>query len=337
MTDYYDIFISYSSKDSKVVHAYAAYLEKQGYKVWYDVKGLYTGVTFLKVIASAIEHSKLVIFFSSQHSNQSQWTQGEVLTAQKFKKPILPVRIDDSEYDKSLMLVLLPLHYLDFNAKPQDQTYSGLSKAVRNFIGEPSSPADNPHQTETRRDQTLCLCVSVIASLLFSFCMLYLSGEYWLNLSLSLFTLFITASVCILTTYLIIRFEKNWTQRATIVNIFFLLGIIFFLSYSIMAFGLCFISIEVFLLNFPSILCAAVALWAFRQLMLFEKRGYWMLWVSALLFTVGSYWWLGPSFVVPMVLAMVACLCMFVFTRVLKVKHQSISFWERIFQNSAKS
>ena len=333
MAELYDIFISYSSKDSKVVHTYASYLERQGYRVWYDVKGLYTGVEFSQEIVNSIENSKLVIFFSSAHSNESKWTKGEILSALKFTKPILPVRIDDSEYDKSLMLVLLPLQYLDFKLKSQNESFKDLFDAVQKFIGSPSLPSPVDDQSKTgssRHGQKLCMCVSVVASLLFSFCMMYLCGEYWMNLSLSLFTLFITSSVCILTSYLIIRFEKNWNERAKIVNIFLLLGIIFFLSYSMMAFGLCFISLDVFLLNFPSIICAIIALLAFHQLMLFKKRGYVMLWVSALLFSVGSYWWLGPSLVIPLVLASVACVCMAVFTLVIKVKHQVVSLWERL-------
>ena len=141
MNELYDIFISYSSKDSHIVHDYAKYLEKAGYQVWYDVKGLYTGAQFSQEIVNAIENSKLFIFFSSENSNKSEWTKGEILTAQKFKKQILPVRIDNSDYDKSLMLVLLPLQYIDCISHIYDDTFEELRKAVVKFIGEPTSPS----------------------------------------------------------------------------------------------------------------------------------------------------------------------------------------------------
>ena len=96
MVEIYDIFISYSSKDCQIVHKYAKFLEDYGYKVWYDAKGLYGGVKFAVEIADAIESSKLFVFFSSENSNKSEWTKGEIFLAQKFKKKILPVRIDDS-------------------------------------------------------------------------------------------------------------------------------------------------------------------------------------------------------------------------------------------------
>lgn len=74
----YDIFISYSNKDRHIVHKYAKFLEDYGYKVWYDVKGLYGGAKFAGEIADAIEASKLFVFFSSENSNKSEWTKGEI-------------------------------------------------------------------------------------------------------------------------------------------------------------------------------------------------------------------------------------------------------------------
>ena len=68
MAESYDIFISYSNKDRQIVHKYAKFLEDYGYKVWYDVKGLYGGAKFAGEIADAIEASKLFVFFSSENS-----------------------------------------------------------------------------------------------------------------------------------------------------------------------------------------------------------------------------------------------------------------------------
>ena len=82
---------------SEFLNGYAPeYVEDYGYKVWYDVKGLYGGAKFAGEIADAIEASKLFVFFSSENSNKSEWTKGEIFLAQKYNKQILPVRIDDS-------------------------------------------------------------------------------------------------------------------------------------------------------------------------------------------------------------------------------------------------
>ena len=330
MNELYDIFISYSSKDSHIVHDYAKYLEKAGYRVWYDVKGLYTGAQFSQEIVNAIDNSKLFIFFSSENSNKSEWTKGEILTAQKFKKQILPIRIDDSDYDKSLMLILLPLQYIE-TSKCVD-TNEELRRAVAKFIGEPTLTS---RQTELQNTYTprkagkLCITLSVIVSLFFSFFMMYISGEYWLNMSLSLFTIFISTAVCMTASLYIIKVEKNWNRRATIVNISFLVGVLFFLSYSITAFGLCFISPDVFSINSPSIVCAALAIFAISKLMSFKKIGYTLLWISAFLFSIGSYWWLN-NISITVLLSIIACICMSAMTLILRVKYEGSSLWEKL-------
>lgn len=332
MSESNDIFISYSRKDSHIVHEYAKYLERIGYRVWYDVKGLYTGAQFANEIVSAIEKSKLFIFFSSEESNKSEWTKGEILTAQKFGKQILPVRIDNSDYDKSLMLVLLPLQYIDCISNIYDDTFEELRKAVVKFIGQPTSTFSQtePHNTSTKRKaQKLCITIAVIASIFFSFCMMYVSDQYWLNLSLSLFTVFISTTVCMIVSLYLIIFEKNWNRRATIVNISFLIGILFFLSYSITAFGLCFISPDVFSLNSPSIVCAALAIFAMSKLMAFKKIGYVLLWISAFLFSIGSFWWL-KSFLLTILLSIIAIFCMVAMTFILMIKHKGSSLWDKL-------
>lgn len=133
MADSYDIFISYSNKDSQIVHKYAKFLEDYGYKVWYDVKGLYGGAKFAGEIADVIEASKLFVFFSSENSNKSEWTKGEIFLAQKFGKQILPVRLDDSDYEKSVMIVLLPLHYIVCKYGVYDESLEEFRSAISNL------------------------------------------------------------------------------------------------------------------------------------------------------------------------------------------------------------
>lgn len=130
----HDIFISYSNKDRHIVHKYAAYLESLGYNVWYDCKGLHCGAEFSTTIADAIKSSKLVIFFSSENSNKSDWTKGEILLARKLNKTILPIKIDKTDYDNSIAIILLPLHYIICNDL-SDESCSNLQKAVSKYIG----------------------------------------------------------------------------------------------------------------------------------------------------------------------------------------------------------
>ena len=104
----------------------------------------------------------------------------------------------------------------------------------------------------------------------------------------------------------------------------------FFLSYSIMAFGLCYISYEIFSLNYPSIICAAISLYALIRLMNYKKDGYILLWICVFLFSVGSYWWLMHSITAPIVIAVVGAICMLLLTSILKLKHDGTSMWSEL-------
>ncbi len=332
MAGSYDIFISYSNKDSHIVHQYAKFLENIGYKVWYDAKGLYGGVKFASEIANAIEACKLFVFFSSENSNKSEWTKGEIFLAQKYKKQILPVRIDDSEYEKSVMIVLLPLQYIVCGNGVNQKTLEELRIAISRYIGSPSedlatsSNVAEPNRQNVKRS----ICFSAVISVFFALFMAFVSGEYHLNISLSLFAIVITSVLCILACLYFILLDKNWNNRPPIVNMVFLLGLSFFLSYSIMAFGLCFVSFDVFSLNYPSIICAVLSIYGLIQLMAFRKYGYRILWICVILFSIGSYWWLMHSIIVPISIAIIGTICMLFLTGILKIRHNGVSMWSRL-------
>ena len=332
MAETYDIFISYSNKDSHIVHQYARFLENNGYKVWYDAKGLYGGVKFAGEIANAIEASKLFVFFSSENSNKSEWTKGEIFLAQKYKKQILPVRMDDSEYEKSVMIVLLPLQYIVCKNGVYDESLEELRGAISKLIGDPvkKKVLNKMDESIKRRCVKQSLCFSGILSFFLAFFMMIVSGEYMYNISLSLFSMTITTLLCFLACLYIIFLDKYWNERSMTMNLIYLLGFTFFLSYSIMAFGLCYISFEIFSLNYPSIICAAISIYALTRLMNYKKNGYYLLWICVFLFSVGSYWWLMRSFIAPIVLATVGSICMMVLTALLKIKHNGASMWSKL-------
>lgn len=125
----YDVFISYSRKDyvdeqkreipgnevSKIKKA----LSDARITYWFDENGIYSGDEFAGVIADAIDESRIFVFISSENSNNSQWTLGEIATAQEAGKKIIPVRIDFARYHKSLRVRLNALDYIDYKTNPE--------------------------------------------------------------------------------------------------------------------------------------------------------------------------------------------------------------------------
>lgn len=121
----YDVFISYSRKDyvdeqevikdDSPVKVILEFLEAHNISYWFDKNGIYSGSEFVEVIANAIANSQMMLFISSKHSNESIYTAGEIFEAIENQRLIIPIKIDDSKYNKKFKLLLNPLDYIDYS------------------------------------------------------------------------------------------------------------------------------------------------------------------------------------------------------------------------------
>jgi hypothetical protein len=121
----YDVFISYSRQDyvddhevvkvDSPVKAILDFLDAHQISCWFDKEGIYSGSEFVEVIANAIADSKMMLFVSSEHSNESIYTAGEIFEAIENNQLIIPIKIDGSKYNKKFKLLLNPLDYIEFS------------------------------------------------------------------------------------------------------------------------------------------------------------------------------------------------------------------------------
>lgn len=126
-----EIFVSYSRHDSAIVDAIVQRLESKGFSIWVDHDGIGGGEDFKREIACAIEDCEVVLFFSSQHSNNSEWTAKEIGVAVYEKKHIIPILLDHSKYNPAVKFDLINLDYLDFtNLSKWDKVMARLEKAL---------------------------------------------------------------------------------------------------------------------------------------------------------------------------------------------------------------
>lgn len=126
----YDVFISYSRKDyvdgnynvipGNAIAEIQNVFDENGITYWFDKDGIYSGQEFIEIITGAIAESKMLIFISSKHSNESMWTAGEIFEALDGEKAIIPVKIDNSQYNKKFKLLIRPLDYIDYQENPQN-------------------------------------------------------------------------------------------------------------------------------------------------------------------------------------------------------------------------
>ena len=58
------------------------------------------------------------------------WTAGEIFEALDGEKAIIPVKIDNSQYNKKFKLLIRPLDYIDYQENPQN-ALKDLLRAIK--------------------------------------------------------------------------------------------------------------------------------------------------------------------------------------------------------------
>lgn len=103
----YDVFISYSRKDSEVANRICAAFDEVGITYFIDRQGISGGFEFPAVLAEAIINSKIFLYLASGNSYDSRFTQSEITFAfnEKPKGSILPYIIDGSTMPPALRFV----------------------------------------------------------------------------------------------------------------------------------------------------------------------------------------------------------------------------------------
>ncbi len=104
MTYKYDVFISYSRKDTIIADEIITAFEKEGITFFIDRRGIMGGMEFPAVLAQAIRESKVFLFLASENSYASKFTQKEIVYAfnKKESQDIIPYIIDGSKLPEEL-------------------------------------------------------------------------------------------------------------------------------------------------------------------------------------------------------------------------------------------
>lgn len=141
----YDIFISYSRTNRNVIDPFVQQLESLGYNVWIDRTGVYSGTRFKSVLVQAIEDSEILLFFSSKDANASPWTAKEIAIAVDRQKTIIPIKLDDSRYNREVEFDLINLDFVDLSNKSNiDQEYGKLMRTLESIFGK--TQTETPQQ-----------------------------------------------------------------------------------------------------------------------------------------------------------------------------------------------
>lgn len=127
----YDLMISYSHQDKKLVHQIYYQLLKNGLKVWMDLENMY-GSTIDRM-AEAIQNSQLILVCMSLKYQTSPYCKTEGQYMYKLQRPFIPIIVEKGyrPYDWLGALVGLRM-YIDFTKYDYQTAYDKLIKEIRN-------------------------------------------------------------------------------------------------------------------------------------------------------------------------------------------------------------
>ena len=115
----FDVFISYSRKDSEVANRIYDALEAEGIHCFIDKEGISGGADFPTVLSEAIMGAKVLLLVASENSYASEFTQKELTFAvsNKGSRFIFPVIVDDSTLPKNLEFLLSNINWRTLSAR----------------------------------------------------------------------------------------------------------------------------------------------------------------------------------------------------------------------------
>lgn len=141
----YDVFISYSRKDTAVADRICAALDGAGITYFIDRQGIGGGMEFPVVLARAIVESKLFLYLASCNSYESKFTNSEITFAfnEKPKNSLLPYVIDGSDLPLEMKFIFSGINWRNTTDHPIDTV---LVADICRLLGRPdkSSQQESP-------------------------------------------------------------------------------------------------------------------------------------------------------------------------------------------------
>ena len=130
----YDVFISYSSHDQKIVEGLCAYLEQHKIRCFVAYRDIPRGVVWARAIVEALDESRMMVVVFSENFNNSEQVDREIEIASEDKKPILTFRISDDAFKGAKKYYLKNLNWIDAFPEP-DKVFKSVAENVASLLG----------------------------------------------------------------------------------------------------------------------------------------------------------------------------------------------------------
>lgn len=116
----YDVFISYSRKDTEIANKICEALKQQGISFFIDRKGIKGGQEVPELLADAIVNCRIMLYLASINSYNSKYTNNEITFAfnEKPKGSIIPYIIDDSNLPNTQRFIFASINIRTIKEHP---------------------------------------------------------------------------------------------------------------------------------------------------------------------------------------------------------------------------
>jgi len=149
----HDIFISYSTKDQKIVEGLSAYLEQNGIRCWVAYRDIPIGKDWADFIPKAIEECKIMVYVHSATSNISAEINKEIALCLKNGHPIIPFKIENVDYLGSKAYHLVTINWIDAFPNPE-KCFGKLLSSIQNISSEPNQVSKTQLENKKDRNKT---------------------------------------------------------------------------------------------------------------------------------------------------------------------------------------
>ncbi len=130
----YDVFISYSSHDQKVVEGLCGHLESRGIRCFVAYRDIPRGVVWADAIVEALDESRMMVVVFSENFNNSAQVNREIELASEDGKHILTYRLTDIAFRGAKKYYLKNLNWIDAFPNPE-QTFGSVAEGVAKLLG----------------------------------------------------------------------------------------------------------------------------------------------------------------------------------------------------------
>jgi len=125
------VFISHASHDAATATSLCAALEAAGVACWIAPRDVRPGEAYAAAIVNAINSARMLLLILGEEAISSPHVLREVERASSKRRPILAVRMDDTQLPAELEYFLSVNHWLDGDGVPLEQLIPRVVDAVR--------------------------------------------------------------------------------------------------------------------------------------------------------------------------------------------------------------